>query len=86
MPDPDELRGSTPVMTAKDVLLEVRSDVKGIAKNVDVLMSQNLDARLTALERSQMRGIGMAVGLSLAITLIGILLSISFAVMAMDIV
>lgn len=46
----DELRGSSPVMTAKDVLLEVRSDVKDIGKNVDILVSQRLDERVKVLE------------------------------------
>ena len=45
-----ELRGSSPVMTAKDVLLEVRNDVKDIGKNVDILVSQRLDERVKVLE------------------------------------
>lgn len=46
----DEVRGSTPVMTTKDVLLEVRADVKLMAKDVGILVSQNLDTRLNAVE------------------------------------
>jgi hypothetical protein len=54
----DELRGSAPVMSAKDVLLEVRDDVKLIGKNVDILVSQHLDERVRELEafRSGMTG------------------------------
>lgn len=37
-------------MTTKDVLLEVRQDVKLMARNVDILVSQNLDTRLNTVE------------------------------------
>jgi hypothetical protein len=46
----DDLRGSAPMLTAKDVLLEVRADVKAMSRNVDVLVSQQLDSRLNQLE------------------------------------
>lgn len=55
-----ELRGSAPVLSAKDVLLEVRSDVKAMRGEVGILMSQHLDERITALERFMWRLIGIA--------------------------
>lgn len=61
--DVEELRGSAPVMTAKDLLLEVRSDVKAIGRNVDVLVSQNLNDRVTTLERGQWKIAGIAAAL-----------------------
>ncbi len=58
MSNDDELRGSNPIMTTKDVLLEMRADVKVMARNVDVLVSQNLNSRLDAVEswKDQMTG------------------------------
>lgn len=46
----DDLRGSAPVLTAKDVLLEVRQDVREMKTGLDVLLSQNLNERVTLLE------------------------------------
>lgn len=69
----DELRGSTPVLSAKDVLLEVRTDVKKIGTNVDILVSQNLNNRVTAIETwkagviGKSAGIGAAVGAGVAL-------------------
>ena len=63
MPSPDDLRGSTPILTAKDVLLEVRSDVREMRTAVDILVSQNLAERVTSIEKWQNRVIGLgAVG------------------------
>lgn len=59
----DDLRGSAPVLNAKDVLLEVRTDVKLIGKNVDILVSQNLNERVTALEKAQWKTAGVAAAL-----------------------
>lgn len=60
----DDLRGSAPVLTAKDVLLEVREDVRAMKSTVDVLASQHLDERVRALEawRWKAVGFGAAVG------------------------
>lgn len=59
----DEIRGSSPVMTAKDVLLEVRGDVKLMAGKVDILVSQNLNERVSALEKAQWKVAGIAAAL-----------------------
>lgn len=55
----NDLRGSTPIFTAKDVLIEVRDEVRGMRSSVDVLVSQNLDSRVDSLERSrdELRGL-----------------------------
>lgn len=55
----NDLRGSAPILTAKDVLLEVRDEVKHMRSAVDVLVSQNLDLRVDSLEstRDQARGL-----------------------------
>jgi len=49
----NDLRGSTPIFTAKDVLIEVRDEVRGMKTAVDVLVSQNLNQRVDDLERSR---------------------------------
>lgn len=48
-----DLRGSAPIFTAKDVLIEVRDEVRGMKTAVDVLVSQNLNQRVDDLERSR---------------------------------
>ena len=55
----DDLRGSTPIFTAKDVLIEVRDEVRGMKSAVDVLVSQDLNNRVDSLERSrdELRGL-----------------------------
>lgn len=49
----DDLRGSTPIFTAKDVLIEVRDEVRGMKSAVDILVSQDLGRRVDDLERSR---------------------------------
>lgn len=68
----EDLRGSTPVLTAKDILLELRDDVREMKSGVDVLLSQKLDDRVTAIERWQNRIIGIGlVGSLLSILALG---------------
>lgn len=55
-----DLRGSTPIFTAKDVLIEVRDEVRGMKTAVDVLVSQNLNQRVDDLERSRDELTGLA--------------------------
>lgn len=69
---PEDLRGSTPVLTARDVLIEVRTDVKAMKTGVDILLSQNLHDRVTAIERWQNRLIGLGfIGAALAVIALG---------------
>ena len=49
----DDLRSTATVLTARELLLEVRSDVRDMKTSVDVLRSQNLHERVVALERAQ---------------------------------
>lgn len=63
----DELRGSTPIYTAKDILIRVESKVDALDSKVDdlhtsveILTSQQLAARISRLESWQQRVIGMA--------------------------
>lgn len=51
MPTPgDDVRGSAPVMSSKDLLLELYHDMKVVRPAVEALVSANLPARVTALE------------------------------------
>jgi len=73
MSSSEDLRGSTPVLTAKDVLLELREDVRSMRTSVDVLVSQDLSNRVTAIERWQNRLIGLGmVGTLLALAAIAL--------------
>ena len=56
----DDIRGAQPILTAKDVLIEVRDEVKLMRSSVDILISQDLDARVDTLERWQQRLIGLS--------------------------
>lgn len=67
--NPEDLRGSSPVLTARDVLLEVREDVRQMKSGVDILLSQRLDERVRDVERWQNR----VIGLGMAGTLLGLL-------------
>lgn len=60
MSDHEELRGSAPILTAKDVLLELRNDVKDMKSVVDVLAEQELNTRLNRVEAFQNRLIGIS--------------------------
>lgn len=65
----EDLRGSAPVLTARDVLLEVREDVRQMKSGVDILLSQRLDERVRDVERWQNR----VIGLGMAGTLLGLI-------------
>lgn len=49
----DDLRASTPILTARELLIEVRSDVREMKSTVDVLLAQNLHDRVVKLEQAQ---------------------------------
>lgn len=55
-----DLRGSTPIFTAKDVLIEVRDAVQLMRSDVAILLSQNLNDRVDSLERSRDENRGLA--------------------------
>ena len=70
----DDLRGSTPVYTAKDVLIGLDTKVQGIDSKLDtanqtlaILVSQDLDGRVDALERDWQQLKGMATGVKLVV-------------------
>ena len=48
-----DVRGSAPVMTTKDLLLEMRLDVKEVRRVATILESQHLDDRLNDVEKWQ---------------------------------
>lgn len=54
----DEQREAGSVLTTKDLLLELRSDVKQIKSFVDVLSAANLPSRVDSLESSRDRSAG----------------------------
>jgi len=62
-------------LSAKDILVEVRRDIKDMSKNVDILVSQNLDGRLKAVEswKDQLTGkiVVVSAGIALAISVFG---------------
>ena len=58
----DDLRGSTPIYTAKDVLVKLDSRVEGMDGKIDtlgsdlrIIASQNLNERIILLEREAQR-------------------------------
>lgn len=74
----DDLSPGSTGLTAKEVLLEVRSDVKQIGRDVTdlsqtvtVLTSQNLDQRLNAIESWQDRMNGRVNGLIVLVSVLG---------------
>lgn len=60
MSNDNDLRGSTPILSARDVLIEVRDEVKAMRSSVDVLVSQNLNERVQSLETSRDESRGLA--------------------------
>lgn len=77
----DELRGSTPVYTAKDVLVRVESKVDALDSKIDTLgnlMPHDLDARLRDLEASRafVRGLAAVSGLVATIAAIASVIAI----------
>lgn len=49
----DELRGSAPAMTTKDLLLEVYHDMKFVRPAVEALQGECLPARVDVLEKDK---------------------------------
>jgi len=47
----DDFRGSMPVMTAKDLLLELRSDVKELNRSLLLLTAQDIPGALAAVNK-----------------------------------
>ena len=78
----NDLRGSTPIFTAKDVLIEVRDEVRGMKSAVDILVSQDLNNRVDSLERSrdELRGLSR---ISIALASLAALGSIVVGVVSM---
>lgn len=66
--DEDEIRGSNPAMSTKDVLMELRTDFKNFRErdfkemrdNVVVLVAANVPERLTQLEAFKNKVMGLA--------------------------
>ena len=82
MPDPNGLRGSMPVYSAKEILQHLDAKVDGIDRKVDdlvtesrILGSQNLDGRLKSIEQWQNRLIGLA-GIGAILGLVATVLAI----------
>lgn len=63
-----DLRGSAPIMSTKDILLEVRDDVKDMKRNVDILVSQDLDSRITNIELWKARVSGSVIAIAAAVS------------------
>lgn len=82
MANADELRGSTPILSAREVLIEVRDTIKTLDGKVDelnssviVLLSQNLEPRVKNLESFKDRMIGLGY-IGVALGAVGTILSI----------
>lgn len=79
----NDLRGSTPILTAKDVLIEVRDEVRFMRSAVDVLVSQNLDMRVDSLEtsRDELRGLTRISIVLASLAAVGSIVVAAFSVM-----
>lgn len=53
-PSYDDVRGSSPVMTTKDLLLEVYRDMKFVRPAVEGLLAAGVVARIEAVERDDL--------------------------------
>lgn len=73
----DDLNPSATGLTAKEVLLEVRTDVKQISRDVAILTSQNLDQRVNAIESWQDRVNGRISLLTAGVLFLGGLLGLA---------
>jgi hypothetical protein len=51
MADPDELRGSEPIMSSKAILLELWADMKVVRPAVERLQEEQLPKRILAIEQ-----------------------------------
>jgi len=66
---------SEPVLSNRELILEMRGDLRRVAAFVEVLTAADLPTRVTAIERWQERWGGRVVGLGLIGTsLIGLML------------
>lgn len=79
----DDLNPNATGLTAKDVLLEVRTDVKAMSRDLAVLTSQNLDVRVNAMESWRDRVDGRVGALTVAVTVIGAILGIAVAIVTL---
>ena len=67
----DDLRGSTPTHTAKDVLVDVQRDVKKMREDLAVLRSQDLNGRVAQLEAFKWKVVGTsAAGAIIAVAIL----------------
>ena len=75
----DDVDGSESILTTKDILLEVRRDVRHMSTNVEILVSQDLDERLNALEnwraKSEGKSVAIAAIVSFLVTAGGLLVA-----------
>lgn len=79
----DDLNPSATGLTAKEVLLEVRTDVKQISRDVAILTSQNLDQRVNAIESWQDRVNGRISLLTAGVLFLGGLLGLALTVVTL---
>lgn len=75
----DELNPQATGLTTKEVLLEVRHDVKAMAKDVAILTSQELDNRVNALESWADRVNGRVNALIVLVSVVGGVVGIAVA-------
>lgn len=79
----EDVRGSSPAMSTKDVLMELRTDVKAMSAVVTVMASQNLDQRVNALESWADRINGRVNVLMVVIGILGSIVGISLGVVTL---
>lgn len=79
----DDLNPSATGLTAKEVLLEVRTDVKQISRDVAILTSQNLDQRVNAIESWQDRVNGRISLLTAGVLFLGGLFGLALTVVTL---
>lgn len=80
----DELNPNATGLTAKDLLLEMRADVKAMSTTVNVIASQNLDQRLNTIESWKDRIDGRVTALIVLVGVIGGILGIAIAVVTLS--
>jgi len=80
----DDLAPNATGLTAKDVLLEVRTDVKAMTRDLAVLTSQNLDQRVNAIESWKDRIDGRVTMLLVLVSVVGTVLGIAVAVVTLS--
>ena len=80
----DDLAPNATGLTAKDVLLEVRTDVKAMTRDLAVLTSQNLGPRMDSLEDWRQRVDGRMTMLVILVSVIGTVLGIAIAIVTLS--